>query len=431
MKEFDLEQIRRVAGTGNKKTELARRTTTANGIFFSAEDRAFSRNIPQTWNVEIETSTITDQAGSGCCWLFASLNLLRHRAEKEFDMKDFELSQTYNYFFDKLEKSNAFLERVWLYRKEPISSRKNGMFSHPQSDGGYFSEAANLIDKYGVVPKSVMPESENALRSGNLNRVLNRVLRRGGIKIREINDREAMKVAKENILADIYRILSISLGEPPRNFSWSFRDNKKKLRKFSGSPQDFAKKFNMQGIGEKYVELSDTPTLEYGKIYEDKDAWAMVGEHFPMLNIEIAKLKPLILAQLREKEGVPAGIESDRDMAAKNQGVMDPKVFDLDNLFDVDFTISRKNRMRSREDIADHEILIVAADAPHGSARWYKVENSWGKSVGEGGFWAMSSAWADQYLQSAVIRRDLLTPEIVEALKQEPIALEPWEFYGE
>lgn len=431
MKDLDLEKVQHLAATGSQKTDLARRTVTANGIFFSSEDRAFSRYVPQTWNVEIETSSVTDQKNSGRCWLFASLNLLRHRVEKDFKIKEFELSQTYNYFFDKLEKANVFLELAWKYRNEPISSRHNSCFHSPQEDGGWFSEAAKLVDKYGVVPKNVMPESDNTFNSSNLNLILTRILRLGGLIMRDATDRAAAETAKQKILAEVYRVLSISLGEPPRKFSWSFRNSKKRVHKFTGSPQEFAKQFNLTGIAQQYVYLSDTPTLTYGKVYANKDAWSMAGDYMPMLNVELAKLTPLILAQLRDKEGVPVAIQSQRDMTRKNQGVMDQRVYDLDNLFGVDFTISRKNRMRSHEDLADHEVLIVGADAPHGAARWYKIENSWGKSVGDDGFWAMSAAWTDEYLHGVTIRRDLLPSEILTALKQKPIMLEPWEIYGE
>lgn len=433
-KDLDLKNIQKIAKIGSDKTDLARRTVTANGIYSSAEDRAMSRKIPQTWNVEIETGGIvTDQQHSGRCWLFASLNLLRHNVERDFKMKDFELSETYNYFFDKLEKANAFLEFVWKYRDEPISSRKNEYFTKPQDDGAYFSTAAKLIDKYGVVPKTVMPESKNTSNSGSLNIILTRILRRGGIKIREISDREKMEIAKSRILADVYRVLSIALGEPPRKFDWSYRDDKKRIHKFSGSPLDFAKKFGLENVAQKYVTLRDVPTLDYGKIYRTKDLWMTAGDcdYEPWLNVELAKIKPLILQQLRDKESVVIYIVSERDATAAHQGVMDLQSYNFANLFDVNFEISRRNRKRSHEDMEDHAVLVVGADAPHGVARWYKVENSWGDKLGNKGFWAMSSAWADEYMTCAVIRRDLLPDEIAKTLEQKPIEIDPWDDYGE
>lgn len=437
MKDLDLEHIKKAAKANTKKADLARRTTTANGIFFSAEDRAFSRKLPQTWNLTIETSSITNQKISGRCWLFASLNHLRHNVERDFKIKTFELSQTYNYFYDKLEKSNVFLELAWKYRGEKLSSRLNGIFSHPQTDGGYWQEAAALVDKYGVVPQSVMPESENASDSRNLNQILDRVLRKGGLKIRDCKNRAQMESLKGAILADVYRILSISLGEPPKNFSWSYessddkKSDKPKIHKFRGTPQEFAKKFGLADLREKYVSLANRPTLKYGKVYAEKDDWAITGDHVPELNLKTSDLKPLIVKQLREKESVLFTGESRRDMAGKNQGVMDPEVFDVSNLFDVDFTISQKDRARSHEDLSDHEMLIVAADtakrAGEDFARFYKVENSWGKDVGDGGFWVMSDAWVNEYLESVVIRKDLLPENIAAMLTQEPIYIYGWE----
>jgi bleomycin hydrolase len=256
-------------------------------------------------------------------------------------------------------------------------------------------------------------------------------LRRGGIKIREISDLDKMRTEKSKILADVYRVLSITLGEPPQKFNWSYRDNKKRIHKFSGSPLDFAKQFDIANVSQKYVMLRDTPTLDYGKIYCDRDDDVLVGDRGPWLNIEFAKFRPLILNQLRKKEGVVVYIVSGRDITSTNQGVMDPQAYDFANLFGVNFDISRENRKRSHENTEDHAVLIIGADAPHGVARWYKIENSWGDKIGDKGFWAMSSAWADEYMSGAVIRRDLLPDEIANAINQKPIALDPWGEYGE
>ncbi len=437
MEKFDAGEIRKIAKINTRKTELARRTTTANGIAFSAEDRAFSRKLPQTWNLEIETSDVTNQKISGRCWLFASLNHLRHNVEREQKMKNFELSETYNYFYDKLEKANNFLEKVWAFRDEKLSSRHNEIFENPETDGGWWDEAAALVDRYGAVPKSVMPESSNTGDSRNLNTILTRILRRSGLKIRRANSLDAAQKIKRETLADVYRVLSISLGEPPKTFSWSFatgNGKKKKIHRFHGTPQDFARRFGLENLREKYVKLMSFPTLEYGKIYASKFSEALAGERFAALNVDVATLKPLIIASLKAKESVPVALESQRDMTAKNQGVMDPRVFDFENLFDVNFDISRRDRAMSGEDVSDHEMLIVGADLgrKRGAdfARFYKVENSWGKDVGDGGFWAMSDAWADEYLESIVVKREILPENLRKKLAQEPILLEGWQWSG-
>ena len=432
MKDFDLDKIKKIAKTGDIRTDLARRTVVANGIYFSSEDRGFSRNLPQTWNLELETSNIKDQKGAGLCWLFAELNQIRHQVESAKKIKNMDFSETFNFFYDKLEKSNAFLDLVWKFRKSSLSSRENCfIFDHPQGDGGWATLADNLIDKYGLVPQNVMPESENTRMTRNLDNVLTRILRRGGIKIREISSEADFIAQKNEILADVYRVLSISLGEPPKKFSWSYRDDKKKIKKFSGTPKEFANWLGVGKLSKKHVQIQDIPTLEYGKMYQEKHARLMSGEQLPYLNLPISEIKPLILTQLKRGEGVTADIASSRDMTTKNQGVMDEKVYDLDNLFGVKFDISRKDVVRSHEDLADHDVLIVGADVSRGAAKWYKIENSWGTKVGNDGFWAMSDSWADEHLSGVVLNSEYLPENIKKMLDDEPISLEWWEEYGE
>src|SRR5574344_1677728 len=103
-----------------KNHSLIQRAVTSNGIYAASENNFLSANNTTVFSDEIETGTVTDQKNSGRCWLFASLNILRHQIAENYKLDDFELSETYPYFWDKLEKSNTFYEQIIESAHAPI-----------------------------------------------------------------------------------------------------------------------------------------------------------------------------------------------------------------------------------------------------------------------------------------------------------------------
>ncbi|MCK4979013.1 MAG: aminopeptidase, partial [Candidatus Delongbacteria bacterium] len=65
-------------------------------------------DMQHLFSEDIKTGKITSQNSSGRCWLFAAVNVLREQTAKKLKIEDFELSQTYLMFYDKLEKANYF-----------------------------------------------------------------------------------------------------------------------------------------------------------------------------------------------------------------------------------------------------------------------------------------------------------------------------------
>jgi bleomycin hydrolase len=421
------------------KLALAQRAATTNGIAKAAETNP-SANLPRTFSLEIETSSITDQKQSGRCWLFAPLNMLRHEIEKSHKIEMVELSQTYNYFYDKLEKANMFLETVIKFAGEPLSSRANVWFwSMPQNDGGWSIDALHLIKKYGVVPKSVMPDSFNAENSEMLNQVLNRVLRKNGLVIRAqlrgkiADDKTIEKFGSAELaaarkiktagLAEVYQILTVSLGTPPREFSWNYRDKKKKFAKFSGTPQDFRAQF-LPDPALDLVEVANSPVHKFDQVYRWRDMGANLDQPLDLLNQPLETLKKLAIKQLRAGYGVIFYAASRQSM--NKAGWAAPEIWDLNNLFDVDFDLSRADRLSAREEVADHAMLITGVDLDQNKPTAWKVENSWGDEVGDKGYWTMSDRWFNENVTGVLIRRDLLSEKLRDELKQTPIELAPW-----
>ncbi|WP_300561285.1 C1 family peptidase, partial [Companilactobacillus sp.] len=224
-------------------------TVANNGIYKSSETLASQIAMDPTFSVEIDTGSVADQKQSGLCWIFAALNTMRHPLQNNFKIKGFELSEGYMLFWDKLEKSNFFYENVINTAALPIGDRKvDFLMTTPQQDGGQWDMVMALVAKYGVVPKSVMPDTASRTNSSQLNAVLNTKLRKNAITLRKlVNDgksSEDIQREKDEMLSEIYKILVYSVGEPPAKFDWAYRDDDKKYHKEVGiTPQDFFKKY--------------------------------------------------------------------------------------------------------------------------------------------------------------------------------------------
>lgn len=216
----------------NNKQQALQNAVVKNGITASAENiSSHTKNTP-VFSVDLATGKVSNQKQSGRCWMFAALNTFRHKLLNQFHLKEFELSQNYTFFWDKYEKANYFYENILATGKEALDSRKVAfLLAVPQQDGGQWDMIVSLFQKYGVVPKSVMPESANSSNSRDLNNYLNKLLRKDAIKLRQLvaegKTSEEIQVEKEKMLAGIYQFLTISLGTPPTEFDFEYRDEEK------------------------------------------------------------------------------------------------------------------------------------------------------------------------------------------------------------
>lgn len=92
-----------------------------------------------------------------------------------FNLEEFEFSQSYLFFWDKIERSNYFLHTIaeTALRKEPIDGRLMAhLLSNPTNDGGQWDMVLNLINKYGIMPKKCFAESFSSEASQKLNSIL-------------------------------------------------------------------------------------------------------------------------------------------------------------------------------------------------------------------------------------------------------------------
>lgn len=422
----------------SKANKIAARAAQENGIFKASQNLQTKIDLDPTFSIEIDTGKVANQKQSGRCWMFAALNTMRHDLKNRFGVaKDFELSQSYTFFWDKLEKSNYFYENVIKTASLPTSDRKvSWLMTTPQQDGGQWDMITAIIRKYGVVPKSVMPESYNSSKSNELNSTLNLKLRKDAVDLRELVNSNASseEVAsfKEKKLAEIYRILVYTLGEPPVKFDFEYRDSDNNYHIDQDlTPQTFFEKYVNWNLDD-YVSIINAPTDDkpYNHMYTIEMLGNVLGEReVRHLNVDMNTFRQVAIKQLESGEsvwfGCDVGQESDR-----KKGIMDTELYHKDELFDVDFSMSKAERLDYSESLMTHAMVLTGVDLVNGTPTKWKVENSWGDKVGTKGFFVMSNNWMEEYCYQVVVNKKFLPEELQKVLTEEPKVLAPWDPMG-
>ena len=409
-----------------------------NGLLTSLEKRSSAVENTPVFSLDLTKDKVSDQKASGLCWLFAALNTFRHKMIAGFQLEDFELSQAHTFFWDKYEKSNWFLEQVLATADQELTSRKvKFLLDTPQQDGGQWDMVVSLFEKYGVVPKSVYPESISSSNSRELNQILNKLLRQDAQILRELvaegaNSAE-LQAKKEELLQEVFNFLAMNLGLPPRQFDFSYRDKDNNFHSESGlTPQVFFKKYVDLKLDD-YVSIINAPTADkpYGQSYTVEMLGNVVGSKpVRYLNVEMDRLKELAIAQMRAGETVWFGSDVGQSSNRK-AGIMADGMYDFTSSMDIQLTQDKAGRLDYSESLMTHAMVLTGVDLDeNGKANKWKVENSWGEKVGNKGYFVASDSWMDEYTYQIVVRKEFLTEAELAAYESEPIVLAPWDPMG-
>lgn len=362
--------------------------------------------LDTTMTYRVRTSGITDQMRSGRCWLFSTLNILRAQAIEDNELGDFFFSQTFGQFYDILEKCNRFLENVIDNRNRPMGSRVNEwLFKKPIGDGGQFTNAAHLIDKYGVVPVEAMPERYSSTDNRRLMLTVLTLLRNYGLQLRYTRKSELQSV-KERALADIYRLLSACLGTPPESFEW---------RGETYSPLTFRDRFVPHDMENDYAVFMNDPTRRYFRKYEvENNRNCYEYANWTFLNVPMDVISSIAVESLRN--GRMFYVSADTEHSNLDaEGIYDIALFSqLDSTLGVHTAMDKLDQVRSGETRSVHAIAVAGVrldDAGHPVA--WLVENSYGPSRGENGYITFENDWFEKYLFRAVFEKRFVPEDIL------------------
>lgn len=421
-------------------SDVIKNTVANNGIYKSSESIASKVAMDPTFSIDLNTGAVSDQKQSGLCWVFAALNTLRHPMQSDFKIKGFELSQGYMLFWDKLEKSNFFYENVLATAGLPVGDRKvDFLMTTPQQDGGQWDMVCALIEKYGLVPKSVMPDTFSRTNSSELNAILNKKLRKDAITLRKLVEDGASEATinneKESMLSDIYRILVYTVGTPPTEFDWSYRDDDKNYHEDKNiTPQDFFKKYINWDLSD-YVSIINSPTDDkpYNHLYTVEMLGNVVGgREVRHLNLDIDTFKSLAVKQLEAGESVWFGSDVGQSFDRKI-GIMDTNIYNVEGLLNADLSMTKAQRLDYAESLMTHAMVLTGVNIENGKSTKWKVENSWGEKVGTKGYFVMSDSWLDEFTYQIVINKKYLPDNLLNVIKNEndkPKVLAPWDPMG-
>ncbi|AAS50567.1 ABL204Wp [Eremothecium gossypii ATCC 10895] len=399
------------------------------------------KHYPRVFNVGLseEVGPVTNQRSSGRCWLFAATNELRLNVAQKLNLKEFELSQAYLFFYDKLEKANYFLDQIVDTANEEVESRLvQYLLTSPVQDGGQYSMFVNLVRKYGVLPKDLYADlAFSTTNSAKWNSLLTTKLREFGQELREAAARgEDVSGRRTSMQKELVRLMSLFMDLPPyrpdEEFTWEYTDKDGKTQSLFTTPLQFAREHAGLDIA-KPVSLINDPRHPYGSLIKiDRLGNVLGGDEVRYLNVDNDTLSALVVKRLRNKRPVFFGSHTPKFMS-KQHGVLDTRLWNYRGI-GYEFTQDKASRIRYGESLMTHAMLItgVHVDSADKPIR-YKVENSWGKDIGKDGYFVMTQEYFEEYSFQIVVDIDELPEELAakfQTKEEKPIVLPIWDPMG-
>ncbi len=438
-KEISLSKIEEYSNDFNSNSAylVAANASVQNGFNNAAINYKAARETDPNFTIELKQGSITNQGGCGRCWLFAACNTFRYELMKKNNIDDFELSQNYLFFWDKIEKANYYYESVIKTVDEPVDGRLYDWINRmPLGDGGQWDMVVNLVNKYGICPRSAYPDGANSLNSRGFVGTLTKKVREDAVLLRnaikEGKSEEEVQALKDGMLKEDYRILAIALGEPPVKFDWTCKTKDGVINEFGITPKEFFDKYVGINI-EDYVSLINAPTEDkpMNQMYTVKFLGNVVeGRPVQYLNLPMDVIKEATIAQL--KDGHPVWFGSDCGPGSERTlGVFNEDVVDFESLLDIKFWFTKADKLTYGQSAMNHAMVIEGVNFDEtGAPNKWKIENSWGPNAGVKGFFTATDKWFNDYVYQIVVNKKYLDEETKKLLEQPLNELEPWDPMG-
>lgn len=406
----------------------------ANSIDALAANHANKGSLDTYFSIETPSQSITDQKQSGRCWMFSGFNVLRSEFAERTDSLTVNLSHDYLFLWDQLEKANLFLQGVIDCADKPIDDeRVRFFFKSPINDGGTYCGVADLVAKYGLVPAEIMPETYSSENTSKVASLLKSKLREYGLQLRDMvakgKSKADIKAEKTKMLSTVYRMLSLTMGEPPSEFTYAFKNKQGRTvtepKKYN--PVTFAAEI----LGEKpvygsFIMVMNDPRREYYKTYEvEYDRHTYDGTNWKYLNLPMEDIAKLAIASLKDGRKMYSSYDVGKFLDRK-RGYCDVENFDYGTLFGTTFGMDKAQRIMTYDSGSTHAMTLTAVDLDaDGKPVMWKVENSWGPDYGQKGCLIMTNEWFNEYMFRLVVDKKYVPADMLKQYEQKPVMVMP------
>ena len=397
---------------------------------------AKANDLRQKFSVDIKTMEVANQKSSGRCWIFAATNVLRELIAKKCNIEKFELSQSYLAFYDKFERSNYFLESIIETASLPTNDRTVAhILTTGVHDGGQWDMFANIVRKYGIIPKDAYDETFQSSNTAMVNKILNQNLKACAVKLRNMvadnATEDELQSEKNAFLAKIYQYLASCYGEPPKTFNFEYvdKDDNYHIEK-DYTPLSFAEKY-VGGLLDNIVSIIHAPTKDkpFHQTFTIRFLGNVVGGNPVVhLNLELDELKNAIISQLKAGKVVWFGSDVSY-YGDREKGFWDDQSYNFELLTGLDLNIDKDDALNYNFSAMNHAMVITGVNIVDGKPNRWKIENSWGDERGSKGYYTCSDSWFDKFVYQAAVEKEYLG-DLAKFTETEPVVLEPWDPMG-
>lgn len=385
--------------------------------------------LNQEFNINIKTHHVTDQKSSNRCWIFAGLNILREKVIETCNLNRFELSSSYITFYDKLERFHVSLERLMKYKKagKDIYDRSvSNLLQTGIVDGGYFSQFANLIHKYGLVPEHNYHETYASSNTYEINQILSRLLRKYYLELEQVTKEE--ESLKEKYMEKAYQVITAAYGFPPETFDFEYTDTNGDYHIDKDlSPKKFYEKYIGIDLLTEYIEISSyqDERIKYHDIYEELESTRMSGgKNRITLNLSQKEVSELMLKQIKAKEPIYFYCSTTTESV---DGVWLDIMERYGEMFGIDLKLDHNSILRTNGITNYHVMIITGAHVINNEVTKWKIENSWGEGCGNQGYYIAYNDWINNYVHRVVINKKYFLPYQLDLLNNETLKIEEWD----
>ncbi len=405
-----------------------------NNIDDLVKNPALQADVDTHFSVETPSQSIHNQKSSGRCWMFSGMNVLRSNfANNDKQGRIVEFSQDYLFFYDQLEKANLMLQGVIDTGKKSIEDPQvQFFFKNPLNDGGTFCGVADLAEKYGLVPMSTQPETFSSNNTTKMSRLVSSKLREYGLELRKMvaqgKKTAAIQARKNEMLGTVYHMLSLTLGEPVKEFTYTFRDKNGKqvgeTKKYT--PKSFYEETVGHSLNGTFLMVMNDPRRPYHKTYEvEYDRHMYDGHNWKYLNLPMDEIAQLAIASLKDGHKMYSSYDVGKQLDRK-RGYLAVDNFDYGSLFGTTFPMNKAERISTFDSGSTHAMTLTAVDLDAaGKPLKWKVENSWGADTGFAGCFIMTNEWFNEYMFRLVVNKKYASDQLLKEFDQKPTMLTP------